>query len=68
LLKLIKDDQELQKFLYFSLYIQIMIFVYATTGNPLHTRQIIYIWAFAIGISLVVGRTFNKEIKESKRI
>ena len=65
LLKLIKDDQELQKFLYFSLYIQIMIFVYATTGNPLYTRQIIYMWAFAIGISLVVGRTFNTKKSRS---
>lgn len=61
LIRKIKDDPDSLKLSYFSLYVQIMVLIYATTGNPLYTKQIIFTWLFSIGISLTISRTCNKE-------
>ena len=44
--------------LYFSLYTQVMMIVYAMTGNPIYTKQMLFMWLFSIGISL---RVYEKQ-------
>ena len=40
---------------FFALYIQIMVSVYAITGNPIYTKQILFSLFFATGIVLCIG-------------
>lgn len=51
--------------LYFSLYIQIMMAIYALTGNPLYTKQILFMWLFSVGIALNV-RNSQKTVRSLK--
>ena len=56
--KYIKSDKfsnSQRRILFFSFYIQIMITVYAITGNPIYTNQMIFSLFFATGATLSVG-------------
>lgn len=57
-LKYIKSDSfdnKQRSILFFAFYIQIMIAVYAITGNPIYTRQMMFSLFFATGIALCIG-------------
>ena len=57
--KYIRSDRFTSKqrsILFFALYIQLMITVYAITGNPIYTRQMIFTLFFATGTVLCIGR------------
>lgn len=41
---------------FFAFYIQLMIAVYAVTGNPIYSNQMIFSLFFSTGITLCVGR------------
>lgn len=66
--KLIRNKgltQNQNKILYFSFYLQIMLLVYSVTGNPLYTRQIIYVWILAICMYLsIYHKTVKNKYKE----
>ena len=54
LISKVKDDSSASQIAFFSLYIQILLLIYAVTGNPLYTKQIIFMWIFAIGAALQI--------------
>lgn len=54
LIKTVKENQQLLFPVFFSLYIQLMLVIYAVTGNPLYSRQIVFVWFFAISIALSI--------------
>lgn len=56
LISKVKDDSSASRIAFFSLYIQILLLIYAVTGNPLYTKQIIFMWIFAIGAALQIKR------------
>ncbi len=56
-------DPKKLELLYGSLYIQIMIAIYSVTGNPLYTKQILFIWLFSIGVMLYVKNDSEYKIK-----
>ena len=56
LISKVKDDSSASQIAFFSLYIQILLLIYAVTGNPLYTKQIIFMWIFAIGAALQIKR------------
>ncbi len=49
-------DSKQRSILFFALYIQLMITVYAITGNPIYTRQMVFSLFFATGIVLCIGK------------
>lgn len=55
-----EKHNDLSGLIYFSLYNQIMIVVYSVTGNPLYTKQILFVWLFSVGIVLSVNKTVGK--------
>ena len=62
--KYIKSDKfsnSQRQILFFAFYIQIMITVYAITGNPIYTNQMIFSLFFATGATLCIGnQVYNK--------
>ncbi len=50
LLKAVRDNRLYSKIVYFSVYIQVLIAVYALTGNPLYSRQMVVMWFLSIGM------------------
>lgn len=57
-----KENKNKIAALYFSLYIQIMMIIYALTGNPLYTKQILFIWLFSVGVALNI-RNSQKSVR-----
>lgn len=53
--------------LFFSLYIQVMIIIYSSTGNPLYTKQFLFIWLFAIGLVLSIRRGLDNTPRSLRR-
>ncbi len=51
-----KFNNKQRSILYFSLYIQLMITIYAITRNPIYTRQMIFSLFFATGIVLCISK------------
>ncbi len=57
--KMIKENTEnknIQRITMFSMYIQLMMIIYAITGNPTYTKQMIFIYSFAVGVTLCIQR------------
>ena len=48
-------DNKQRRILFFAFYIQIMMAVYAITGNPIYTRQMMFSLFFATGIVLCIS-------------
>lgn len=67
LIKKLPSDTDSLYLLFFSLYIQIMLLVYAVTGNPLYSRQMVFCWFFAIGIMLSIHNRNSVPTLKSKR-
>ncbi len=55
---------------FFAFYIQLMIAVYAITGNPIYSNQMIFSLFFSTGITLCVGRNpaCNTTTKHSREL
>lgn len=65
-IQLIRKEERISRLelLYFSLYIQIMVAVYSVTGNPLYTKQILFVWLFSIGLVLTVRNCSTVNVKK----
>lgn len=59
-----KFDTKQRSILFFALYIQLMIAVYAITGNPIYTRQMVFSLFFATGIVLCIGNRSKTQINK----
>lgn len=62
-IKKFRSERDSVYMCYFSLYIQILIIVYSVTGNPVYSRQIVFIWFFSIGMVLYLNRK-NKNTEQ----
>lgn len=49
-------DNKQRSILFFAFYIQIMMAVYAITGNPIYTKQMMFSLFFATGIVIYIGK------------
>lgn len=59
-----EDKTRRLEMLYFSLYIQIMIAVYSVTGNPLYTKQMLFVWLFSVGLMLSIKNSSTVKVKK----
>lgn len=57
-----------QQLLMFSLYIQIMFFVYSFSGNPLFVTDQTVMWFFAIAVTLCVKKSNDFRLTDKKRL
>ena len=67
-IKKLSNDRDAGYMSYFSLYIQIMMIIYALTGNPIYTRQILFLWFFAIGMVMYLNRNSESITQENRKI
>lgn len=51
-----EENKNIQRVIIFSMYIQLMMIIYAITGNPAYTKQMIFVYSFAVGITLCIQR------------
>lgn len=62
------NDRDGRYMSFFSLYIQIMMIIYSLTGNPLYSRQILFVWLFSIGMVLYLNKTAESNIDANRKI
>lgn len=63
-----RNDRDGRYMSFFSLYIQIMMIIYSLTGNPLYSRQILFVWIFSIGMVLYLNKTAESNIDANRKI
>lgn len=67
-IKKFRNDRDGRYMSFFSLYIQIMMIIYSLTGNPIYSRQILFIWVFSIGMVLYLNKTGESNIDANRKI
>lgn len=63
-----RNDRDGRYMSFFALYIQIMMIIYSLTGNPLYSRQILFVWIFSIGMVLYLNKTVESNIDANRKI
>lgn len=67
-IKKFRNDRNDKYMSYFSLYIQIMMIIYSLTGNPVYTRQILFLWMFSIGMVMYLNRASESSMDTNRKI
>lgn len=67
-IKKFRNDRNDKYMSYFSLYIQIMMIIYSLTGNPVYTRQILFLWMFSIGMVMYLNRASENSMDTNRKI
>ncbi len=57
-IKKFENNKNILYICYFSLYIQVLLVVYSLTGNPVYTRQIMFLWFFSVGCAQHIYRRY----------